>query len=212
MQLVMWWRAAVLCTLLGMAWAASAQGLPPIKEFYFDNDPAAVPMVAVEVDAADLVDQLMRQRTRGRRAVEATVQLAGVAAAQGRDDLARSLSAEALEATQPGTLGGRSARWNIGWLLYRQGNVTQALQMWQQAHDGSRSAPSWVPPTLALALWRDGRQDDAVHWFAAAVRTEPQLWSDPANFAQLLPDWKADERDTLAQVHAAWVANPPAWK
>ena len=32
-----------------------------------------------------------------------------------------------------------------------------------------------------------------------------------ANFATLLPDWSPRDRDTLAQVLAAWQAAPPAW-
>jgi len=50
-----------------------------------------------------------------------------------------------------------------------------------------------------------------VQWYAAAVRTEPNLWSDPANFARLLPAWNDSERSKLAEVHAAWQANPPSW-
>ena len=48
-------------------------------------------------------------------------------------------------------------------------------------------------------------------WSAAAVRTEPGQWSDAANFAGLLPDWREEERATLAEVLAAWQDAPPAW-
>ena len=51
----------------------------------------------------------------------------------------------------------------------------------------------------------------AVAWYAAAVRTEPGQWSDAANFAGLLPDWREEERATLAEVLAAWQEKPPAW-
>jgi hypothetical protein len=64
---------------------------------------------------------------------------------------------------------------------------------------------------LALALWSAGRKDEAVQWYGAAIRTEPQLWRDPANFTRLLPDWRDSEHATLAEVQAAWAANPPQW-
>ena len=68
-----------------------------------------------------------------------------------------------------------------------------------------------MPPTFALALWTAGRQQEAVQWYAAAVRTEPTQWISTARYAELLPEWKDSERATLAEVHAAWVANPPTW-
>jgi hypothetical protein len=68
-----------------------------------------------------------------------------------------------------------------------------------------------MPPTLALALWKLDRKDEAVSWFAAAVRTEPEQWRDANRFAQLLPGWQDAERAQLAEVQQAWVANPPAW-
>ena len=74
-----------------------------------------------------------------------------------------------------------------------------------------RATSSWQPPTLALALWKLGRRQEAVAWYAAAVRTEPGQWSDAARFAELLPDWREEERATLAEVLAAWQDAPPAW-
>ena len=79
------------------------------------------------------------------------------------------------------------------------------------AAQAARGNGAWVPPTLALALWTLGRRDEAVQWYAAAVRTEPQLWNDPSRLAQLLPAWKDEERARLAEVQQAWAANPPAW-
>jgi hypothetical protein len=50
-----------------------------------------------------------------------------------------------------------------------------------------------------------------VKWYAAAVRTEPEQWNSTAAYAQLLPTWRDTERATLAEVHQAWAASPPAW-
>lgn len=111
-------RAAGLAAALIAAmttFGLAAQPLPALQEFYFDTDPAAVPMVVVPADSGDLVDQLMKQRERGRKALDATVQLAGVAFSQGRPELGRTLYAEASSSTQPTTAAGRAVRWNYGW-------------------------------------------------------------------------------------------------
>ena len=56
-----------------------------------------------------------------------------------------------------------------------------------------------------------GVKQEAVAWFGAAVRTEPTIWIYARNFASQLPDWKQEDRDTLAEVLGAWQANPPTW-
>lgn len=76
---------------------------------------------------------------------------------------------------------------------------------------GYFSNPVRVPPTLALVLWTLDRREEAVRWHAAAVRTEPLRWRDLAHLASLLPDWREQDRATLAEVAAAWKAAPPAW-
>jgi hypothetical protein len=64
---------------------------------------------------------------------------------------------------------------------------------------------------MALSLWSLNRKAEAVQWYAAAVRTEPGLWNDPANYPRLLPDWREQDRQRLIEVYNAWAANPPAW-
>lgn len=190
-------------------WAAPV--VPAPQEFYFDSDAAAAPMVVVQTEGDALVAQLLKQRERGRRTVEATVQLASVAIAQGRTELGEQLYREALkDAPVQGSLG-RGVRWNYGWDLLRQGKAEAALEQWQAAAGGSLSKPAWLPPTYALALWRAGQKQEAVQWYAAAVRTEPAQWSDSSRYAQLLPLWRDDERASLAEVQQAWAAAPPAW-
>ena len=199
--------AFLLC--VGVVGAASGQSVPLPKEFYFDSDPMAVPMRAIDGAPDDLVDQLMRQRNRGRRAVESTVQLADIAMVQSRMDLAVSLYNEAAALGNSAQV--RGVRWNQGWAQYRQGDAGAALQAWVQALQSTRLLPTWAPPTLALGLWQSGRRQEAVLWYAAAVRTEPQLWSDPQRIQAQVPDWHDDEVAVLRQVQQAWAANPPAW-
>lgn len=193
------------------AFAAQAQTVPKPKEFYFDLDRTAAPIVVVEgAQGEALVDQLVRARERGRKMVEATAQLAHVAISDGRVDLGKQLYAQALASTQEGGTTWRSIRWNYGWDLYRLGEHQPALQQWSTLISGV-GGPSWLPPTLALGLWSMDRKAEAVAWYAAAVRTEPTQWVDPANFARMLPTWTEAERNTLVEVHRAWVADPPTW-
>lgn len=201
--------SVLLASGAATAWAAPA--MPAPQEFYFDSDLAAAPMVAMQGEGDELVTQLVRLRERGRRAVEATVQLASVASTQGRAELADQLYGEALKEAPAQSSAGRSVRWNYGWDLLRQGKPEAALEQWLSSTSNARSKPSWVPPTYALALWRMGQKQEAVQWYAAAVRTEPSQWSTSANYAQLLPQWREDERASLAEVQQAWAAAPPAW-
>ncbi|AMJ58379.1 MULTISPECIES: tetratricopeptide repeat protein [Stenotrophomonas] len=188
-----------------------AQSLPKINEFYFDEDAAAKPFIVVAPEQADVLDQLMKLRERGRKGVEATAQLASIAYRDGRDELGLKLYQEALASTADNSMQARSLRWNHGWDLYRRGDAQDALNHWTKVAEGTRGNPSWVPPTLALALWSLDRKDEAVAWYAAAVRTEPGQWTTAAAYPQLLPLWTDAERTQLAQVQQAWAANPPAW-
>ncbi|WP_411833418.1 tetratricopeptide repeat protein [Pseudoxanthomonas mexicana] len=201
-----------LPAILLASWAlgATAQTVPRPKEFYFDEDRGIGPIVVVEGSGEAAIAQLAKARERGRRMIEATAQLAHIAIADGRIDLGKQLYQQALASTQQGASTWRAVGWNYGWDLYRLGEHQAALQQWA-ALIPPVGAPSWLPPTLALGLWSVDRKDEAVDWYAAAVRTEPLLWGNPANHARLLPDWRDEDRARLAEVHAAWRANPPAW-
>ncbi|MCD9088548.1 tetratricopeptide repeat protein [Stenotrophomonas sp. SY1] len=204
--------AAGAVLLAGLVFSTvQAQNLPKIAEFYFDDDVAAKPIQAVPPGQADLVDQLMKLRERGRKGLEATVQLAGVAYAEGRTELGAKLYSEALATVSDASVQARGLRWNQAWDLYRHGDSDGALQLWTTAAENVRGNPSWMPQTMALVLWKLGRKDEALAWYAAAVRTEPQQWNDPARFAELLPLWQDNERAQLAEVQQAWAANPPSW-
>lgn len=208
-------KASRICLAIVLAMssvALQAQNLPRPREFYFDDDASvARPIVLIEQAGDGLADELVKAIERGRKPIEATAQLAHIAMESDRLELGKSLYQQALAKTQARTALGRSVRWNFAWDLFRKGDAEAALQHWRELAADSIGEPSWIPPTLALALWTQGHREEAVRWYAAAVRTEPDLWNDPVNFAQLLPAWQEQERSTLAQVQAAWQAAPPAW-
>lgn len=194
------------------AGSASAQALPKPDEFYFDSDTTATrPVVVVKETGDAAVPKLLRIIERDPRAKAARAQLAHIAMEGGRTELGKSLYERAFLDIDANDALWRAVTWNYGWDLYRGGDSEGALARWKQLVTRRRGNASWIPPTLALALWRTDNKDEAVQWYAAAVRTEPQLWRDPANFPRLLPDWREGERATLAEVQAAWAANPPKW-
>lgn len=205
---------ALVCALVLWGWSGlvAAQALPRPAEFYFDEDEAvARPILALEGDAAT-VDQLVRLMERGgRNADRAAAQLAHMSMASGRTDTGLALYARATGMTSEGSSRRQTVYWNHAWDLYRSGDVEGALSLWSQAFSGRVVRPAWVPPTLALALWKLDRKAEAVAWYAAAVRTYPDRWTNPAALPGLLPDWREEDRATLAQVQAAWREAPPAW-
>lgn len=202
--------AALAVVLVLCTGAAHAQSLPKPKEFYFDEDLAAAPIVVVEGEGEALAEKLLRERERGRNKIEATAQLAHVAMNSNRVELGQTLYQQAVAATSDNSRTGRAVRWNYGWDLYHGGKPEAALTQWGEAINGL-GGPSWIPPTLAVALWKLGRRGEAVEWYAAAVRTYPRRWTSATSSSEILPQWRQEDRDLLADIHDAWQANPPAW-
>jgi hypothetical protein len=204
-------RLALAAALALAAFAAQAQTLTKPKEFYFDEDRNTTrPIVVVEGEGEPLAAQLLKAIERDRKRTEAQAQLAHIAITQDRAELGMKLYQQAVAGTDSNGTVGRAVRWNYAWDLYRLGESQAALALWVELANGF-GAPSWVPPTMALGLWSVDRKAEAVEWYAAAVRTEPLQWGDPANFPRLLPDWREQDRARLAEVHAAWQAKPPSW-
>lgn len=199
--------------LLGLAcFGVQAQGLPKPKEFYFDEDRSTTrAIVAVPGQGDAVVDRLASIVQRDPRAVEARVQLAGIAFRSGRRELGEQLYRAAIESMSSNSQQYRTVIWNYGWDLLRVGDAARAVEQWALLANGRPVTPEWLPPTLALGLWRAGRKDEALQWYGAAMRTWPDKWGNGANLATQLPDWSEADRATLADVLAAWQANPPAW-
>ncbi len=205
-------RNLLFAGLLAASGVATAQSLPRPAEFYFDQDAGtASPVVALEGRGDELVQRLLKHIGRDPRANAETAQLAHLAMAGGREDLGRELYRRVLARLQVTDRLHRTVLWNYGWDLYRAGHAEEALAQWQELMATRSLAAQWMPQTLALALWSLDRRDEAAQWYAAAVRTEPQLWGTADQFDVLLPQWSAQDRATLAQVHAAWAARPPAY-
>ncbi len=204
--------AIMAATLLasGMAWG---QSLPRLQEFYFDEDKGALrPLQVVEGEGDAVVKRLDQMASRdGRNADKAGAQLAHLLMASGRQQEGKSYYAKLLQ--RNGETSGlyRAIVYRYGWDLYRAGEYEPALSQWQKLVGSRGIEPTWAPPTLALVLWKLDRTQDALNWYAAAVRSEPSQWNSAARYAELLPEWSEEERSDLAQVQAAWAKAPPAW-
>ena len=207
-------RAAVLAAGLAMAGPLAAQSdrLEPRSEFYFDTDAGTTRLITAERGSGDaMVERLGRTIARNPHNAEAVAQLAHVAMDGGRVDLGRELYTRAMGLVGTSNRLHRPLLWNYGWDLYRAGDAEGALSQWRALLDGRSVTAGWMPPAFALVLWTLGRQDEAVHWYAAAVRSEPSQWSTADRHAGLLPDWKPAELEILGQVQQAWQQDPPEW-
>lgn len=205
-------RSLFAAALLAATGAVSAQTLPKPAEFYFDADANTLkPIVAVRETGEAAMEKLAKAVERNPRAKGEAAQLAHLAMEAGRADLGRQLYARALAVIDRSDGLWRAVVWNYGWDLYRAGDFEGALTQWRTLVESRSVTAAWMPPTLALSLWSVGRKEEAVQWYAAAVRSEPQLWNGTGQFARLLPEWREADRELLAQVQAAWAANPPTW-
>lgn len=203
-------RHLLAAVLLAAAGAVSGQEMPRPVEFYFDADASALRPVLVLKDRSDATLARLTRSVERRPDTQSIAQLAHYAMEAGRLDLGRQLYARALGQMNITDGLWRPVKWNYGWDLYRSGDAQGALAQWGDLASRGVQA-EWMPPTFAIALWTLGRRDEAVRWYAAAVRTEPGKWSSADRHAQLLPQWRDAERATLAEVQAAWAADPPAW-
>lgn len=197
--------------------AVSAQAAPtqlvPAAEFYFGDDARTTrPVVALQGEGDALAESLLKAIARNPRAKAETAQLAHIAMTGGRPELGIELYGRALRQVSPTEALYRPLLWNYGWDLLRNGNAADALTQWETLLKTRNSTADWMPPTFALALWMLDRRDEAVQWYAAAVRTHPDKWSGNDQYEALLPGWQDGERAVLAEIQQAWQVDPPQWR
>lgn len=202
----------VVALAASSAHAQSGTSLPRPVEFYFHADAIATkPIVAVRDTGDAAVAKLIKAISRSPQAKAENAHLGHLLMAGGQPELGREAYQRALARMTQGDGLYRPVLWNYAWDLYRIGDTANALEHWSSLLKSRSINASWMPPTLAMSLWSVGRKDEAVRWYAAAVRSEPGQWRGTSRYAELLPDWRESERATLAEVQAAWAANPPAW-
>jgi tetratricopeptide (TPR) repeat protein len=208
--------AVGLAACLAGIGAVSAQAVParlvPVSEFYFTEEARTTrPVVALQGEGDALTESLLKAIARNPRAKAETAQLAHIAMAGGRPELGNELYGRVLRQVSPTEALYRPLLWNYGWDLLRNANAADALGQWETLLKARNVTADWMPPTFALVLWTLDRRDEAVQWYAAAVRTHPDRWSGNDQYGMLLPDWQDGERAVLAEIQQAWQADPPQW-
>ena len=200
------------CATAGFAFAQTAP-LVPTAEFYFDEDARTTRTIESQAGSGEaLVQALLKSIQRNPRSKADIAQLAHVAMAGGRPELGHELYGRVLGQMDSNDGLYRAVLWTYGWDLFRTGDAAGALAQWDTLRKSRNINATWMPATFALALWELDRRDEAVQWYAAAVRSEPARWTGADQYEALLPDWREQERATLAEIQQAWQADPPAWR
>lgn len=172
---------------------------------YTTRDPAAIALHPGPGNKAQFrrrLDAALRANPRDANALlhRAYLHYAGGHAQEGNRDFERALALAG-----PGTEAHRRTLWSWGWSLFQAGDPAQALEKWNASAAQAPRPPSWFPYTVALAHWKLDQRDDALAWFDAAVRSDPQ-WGDAQGRAERSSRWREAEKVVFAELVAAWEA------
>lgn len=179
---------------------------PPPAERYTDPDPSAHAVIVVPRHKLDLMAQLDRLAQGPADNWRAHVQRGFERAPRGQTDGMREDYAIALAQTEGRPADTRTVLWSYGWALQVNGKHAEALVEWRKAELAHGGRPFWVPYTYAVALWSANRKDEALAYYEAAVRSEPEKWSTEAGVARWTLHWGPLERGSIDEIHAAWSA------
>jgi len=178
--------------------------LPKPAEVYRDADPNA--RAAPKVDANDpnlakyLDERLAQNPSDVPARVERGYQRAQRGDAKGAEaDYTRARKAAADEVERQ-----RYVLWSHGWALLAQNRPEAALKDWRDSQHLHGGNPYWVPYSFAVALRAAGRDDEAVAYYAAAARSDPERWGSRTAMLDSTKTWKPHERTRIEAVYALW--------
>lgn len=209
------WLLGVLATLaLAAAHAQDAAPLPvgaPAASAYVDPDEAAQAVQYVEKadprDRNKVLNELSRALKKDPKHVGMLCARGYIHAQGGNGDAAELDFAMAASYAAGRADVMRHVYWSWGWARLALGAPREALAHWQNAARLHGGAPFWLPYTNAIGLWRMDQRELALAWFAAAVRSKPELATREGVDA-LATSWQDDERRTLEEVFDAYAARP----
>jgi tetratricopeptide (TPR) repeat protein len=206
MRVALWSGLAALLFSCAAA-AADTTPLPPPAARYVDEDPAATAIVLVNPSRSDVMQRLDQLVREPKNAWKARAQRGFLYGIRGeREKLDRDYSAAA-EKLPDDPYAPRILAWQHGWALFEAGDYAAALARWQEAERAHGGHPSWVPYTFAVALWRMDRREEALAYYAAAVRSAPERWGSKAGLASITTKWHKPELEAAEALLEAWTAS-----
>lgn len=205
-------RATLILALLLAplsAFAAEARtAVPPPAEKYLDPDPFSRADQTVDLNG-------MENPLKGldaRIAADPTdfhlfVERGYLKADRGDVKGAQADYAQAVKAAGDNAHELRFAHWSHGWALLGLELPEASLAEWRESEKLHGGHPYWVPYTYAMGLWAAGRNDEAVAYYAAAVRSFPERWGSRETVRTHSSKMKPEEQALLLAVFNEWEAN-----
>jgi len=187
-----------------MTVAAQDAVAPPPAHQYLDTDRAATMPEFIGPGShrkQNELDQLLKYDPQN---VRARVQSGLAMVARGLKDRAYQEFNYAIQVAPANSAALRHAHWGFGWGALRAGDYSRAVAEWQLAQQGYDGHPSWVPWSMAIALWARGDHDLAVEYWEAAVRSDANKWASTRGLDREMSSWQPEERNIAQELHAEW--------
>ncbi|MGY3264426.1 tetratricopeptide repeat protein [Lysobacter sp. HA35] len=176
----------------------------PQADTYTDQDAAAFAMQAPPPggNAAyrHRLDTVVRYDPKN---VIALAERAYISGKLGDLERARADLAAAASIASPGSIEEGHVFWSRGWIEYQAGNYPASLDAFKNEIASHGGRPFWVPSTLATLYWSAGDIDTAVAWYAASVRSYPQLGTEEG-MEKRIDFWRASEKQAMRGAFAEW--------
>lgn len=157
---------------------ADCIGTPSPGVEYNWDDPAIEPL---QRDSG-LSDQRWRSELErravssgGPEAAKCLIELGLLAAFDEDSQQSENYYQEAAKAAGTDALMQRRLAWSRGQAHAALGDFEQALRSWHAAAESAESKAKWVPAAYAHALWALDRNESALAWYSAAVRSNVWL-------------------------------------
>ena len=184
--------------------AAEHVPLPKPAEVYRDADPNVRADPKVDANDPNLASYLDERLAQNPSDVPARVERGYQRAQRGDAKGSEADYARARKAAADMVARQRYVLWSHGWALLAQNRPEDALKDWRDSQHLHGGNPYWVPYSFAVALRAAGRDDEAVAYYAAAARSDPERWGTRSAMLETTKSWKPQERTRIEAVYALW--------
>jgi tetratricopeptide (TPR) repeat protein len=178
--------------------------VPKPAEVYRDADPNVRADPKADANDPNLARYLDERLAQDPSDVPARVERGYQRAQRGDAKGAEADYARASKAAADTVQRQRYVLWSHGWALLAQNQPEAALKDWRDSQHLHGGNPYWVPYSFAVALRAAGRDDEAVAYYAAAARSDPERWGTRSAMLESTKSWKPHERTRIEAVYALW--------